>query len=169
MPIYSTERIRRPDAPRHLWVRLNRSSRERYARLGRDFELHVESILRQMVSAGDIIEYIRHEPRSDEDLHGRDFTILTLAGNEVSFGVTRSARHWNDSKARYRDIAQWWFPYATSDETIRRKILRLAREYDDSRVRQEFVQRRGQQIRSEDASHRVGLYRQAVSGRSCVS
>lgn len=116
------------------WKNLSdkRAHRGRRARLmskqGRAFELEVAKILTRLLEEEKISDFQRHEPSSEEDHDGKDFTVCRKIGEEVvsrSFGVTISLRSWADGKVKHPDVPQFCFPLGTKPETIEKKILSL--------------------------------------------
>lgn len=95
---------------------------------GRALETEVETILTRLLAEEKITGFTCHEPNSEEDGDGKDFTVCGKIGEEeVSrpFGVTISLRRWRDSRVKHPDVPQFCFPLGTKPETIVKKILSL--------------------------------------------
>lgn len=101
---------------------------ERMSKQGRLLEDSVTAILQELKDAGRLDDFAAHPPHSDEDGEGKDFTAVKIVGGEQlrrPFGITISARSWNEAKARYRDVPQFCFPIGTNKSTIVRRVLEL--------------------------------------------
>lgn len=108
--------------------RLRARRNQRFSDYGRDFEQEMCKFLEKLKEAGDITDFLYHEPHSESDRAGKDFTVAKLV-NEVrqehSFGVTISLQRWPISKACHPNVPQFCFPIGTKPETIKKRILEL--------------------------------------------
>lgn len=99
-------------------------------------EKRIEKIGENLVTDGLLKEFKRHEANSQEDWDGADFTAIAIIdGQEFvkSFGVTiSSGSKALEDKFRYNASVpeQWWIPWNTKNETIRKKILQLFEKID---------------------------------------
>ena len=101
---------------------------ERYSRHGRELERRVVLILEKMKKEDRIKNYTYHEPFSQEDLKGEDFTIIKeINGQEVAigFGVTISARSKTRHKINHPDKPCIHIPFEMRDERIIERIEKL--------------------------------------------
>lgn len=113
------------------YQRANRGQKRRKANgqaavnLGRYLETRVENILRQMTEAGLLDSFMRHNPYSDGDRSGKDFTIVR-GGVTRDLGITCSYKHWKESYARYAPaISVLHIRLESSDSEIAEKVLSL--------------------------------------------
>src|SRR6185436_1454107 len=102
---------------------LDRKS-ERRSLLGRKFEQTVAQYLTQLQAEGAIDRFVYHEPHSDADECGKDFTV-EKSGTSVSFGVTISNNSARYARGIHPDVEVFYFPHNTKPETVKKRILDL--------------------------------------------
>lgn len=113
------------------WKEIHRRKSVRGSAQGREMEHRIEKIGQLLIEEGLLINFERHAANTREDWDGADFTAVAMVCGErveKSFGVTISAgAKVLEDKFRYNGTVpeQWWIPWNTKDETIKRKILRL--------------------------------------------
>jgi len=93
----------------------------RYSRVGRQREADIEKIL---VASGQFNTVRRHEPHSNADCDGKDFTVWR-GDAQRSFGVTISSHCWHDAELKHPQVPQFWFPLNTKPETIIARVTAL--------------------------------------------
>lgn len=110
------------------WEEINGRRAVRYSQVGRDMEKRVGLLLDTLVEDGRLARATMHEPNSQADQEGRDFTvgIQLECGQYVerSFGITASARSWS-KRPSDGEIPNFLFPIETKDETIISRVLAL--------------------------------------------
>lgn len=102
------------------------------AQIGREMELRVEKVLQQArTEEGQPVFYtvIRHEPYSEEDHKGHDFTVEMLVKGDpqkISFGITISQDRLKKCKKRCKCPILWLRPWH-NDRQIIEKVIELFR------------------------------------------
>ena len=103
---------------------------ERRGRWGREAEAQVATLLHRIKENGLIRGFIYHQPNSEADSSGMDFTVFKdVAGQVVerSFGITISVRCLNRHRVIHRGAGpdQFCFPINMSPEKKVKRILSL--------------------------------------------
>jgi hypothetical protein len=96
--------------------------------LGLELEKRVAWILRDLVADKKISVFKAHPHYSEEDQHGKDFTVEKQVDGKMvsrSFGVTISRRSWIEARLRHQGVPQFCFPIGVKPETIEKRILGL--------------------------------------------
>lgn len=104
------------------WAEIDARRRERYGRIGREWECEIGRILE---SSGKFASVQFHTPNSKEDRSGSDFTVTLNVNGELrklDFGVTMSHRRWQESRQKHPDKPQFHFPLGTNPQTIVRRV-----------------------------------------------
>ncbi|MFA6492902.1 MAG: hypothetical protein WCV58_02095 [Patescibacteria group bacterium] len=103
---------------------------ERYSKVGRDMEARVYQVLNQALKNGQpcFSKVIYHEPNGIMDRDGADFTVIKIADeaiHSISFGISISRKHCEESKLKHSDRLQMHFPINIKDSTIVEKVEKL--------------------------------------------
>ena len=95
------------------------------AREGRNLEKRVGTILFGMVQEGLITNSVRHYPNSQEDMEGKDFTVRTRGGKEISFGVTCSFNSYKSYFQKHPGQECLWVVTNQSDDEVRQMLIQF--------------------------------------------
>lgn len=103
---------------------------ERYGKVGREMEDRVSSLLKRASKNNQslFLRAIYHQPNSEMDCDGADFTVEKLIDGRVysvTFGISISPKCCNQSNAKHPDRLQMCFPININDSTIVKKVEKL--------------------------------------------
>lgn len=98
------------------------------AQEGRRFESKVEQVLYRMQQQGRIVRFTYHQPHSQEDREGKDFTVVKVVNGqpiEQSFGISISQHRVHQSQEKHPNVPQLHLPLRMKDDQIATAILTL--------------------------------------------
>ena len=95
------------------------------AREGRELESRVEAILLGMVAEGLIANVVHHHRNSQADTEGKDFTVQTRSGTQISFGITCSFTSYKRYFLKHPGQECLWIVTNQCDDEVRQMLVQL--------------------------------------------